>query len=134
MRKTKTIQKIMSIISVSVSIFVIFTCMAFALTKDVQINTNHTVRYSDDLAATKVKYSGRNNASSKRALYFHTEYMNSNGKFTKSDTTLMGVGQEFSYKNDNQTTFIYNVIWRLELNPYGLNTRGCSGYGYISSR
>lgn len=112
-------------------LFVICSCFAFAASATVNIDESQSVVRTGTISAKKVKYSGRNNAASKRSLYFTTQYLAANGKWIDSDELLIAPNTGFTQMTDNVNCFTTNFTWRLELNPYGVATKGCSGYGTI---
>jgi hypothetical protein len=134
MKTTRIGKKLLSIVSIVISLLIIFTCVAFAASATANITNEETIKYTSSISAKKVKYSGHNNASSTNYLYFYTEYQKNNGNYAKSDYLLMAAGNGFSNFNDTQTTFSTPMTWRLEMNPYGPGTWGCSGSGTIASR
>ena len=112
-------------------LLVICSCFAFAASSTVNIDASQSIAQSGTISAKKVKYSGRNNAASTRSLYFITQYLAANGNWTDSDELLIAPNNGFTQMTDNMNFFTTNYTWRLELNPYGVATKGCSGYGTI---
>lgn len=134
MIKMKTSKKLLSVMSVIFSLLVIFTCVAFAATSaSVDITPNKLSAVTDEISAKRVKYSGHNNKSSKRNLYFNTQYKDGN-TWRDSDSLLVMPGINFNNMLDDKTYFTSSSHqWRLELNPYGVGLGGCSGSGTIDA-
>ena len=112
-------------------LLVICSCFAFAASATVNIDASQSVAQSATISVKKVKYSGRNNAASKHSLYFITQYLDTKGNWRDSDELLIEPNTGFTQMTDNENYFSTNYTWRLELNPYGIATKGCSGYGTI---
>lgn len=120
------------VFSVIFSLLIICSCFAFAATSaNVNITNSESVAHTGSIQAMTVKYSGHNNASSSRELYFETQYQAANGKWYTSNSLLMSPGNGFNPYIDPNSQFNPSTNWRLELNPYGIATRGCSGWGKI---
>lgn len=95
--------------------------------KSVSINKNQSVAHSGSVSGTYKLFAGNNDYSSERNLYFQAQFSTGSG-WTNDNLVLISPGSSF----DNQrTTTGTTSLWRLELNPYGVLTKGCIGKGYI---
>lgn len=127
-------KKLAKVLSCVVCMLVVFTVFAFAAatSESVDITTSQSVARSDTIKAKSVKYSGENHKISSRNLYVLPRYKNDAGNYVTGDsqeTLLMPGGTCTNFYAD--ATFTSNKIWIVELNPYGVATRGCSGWGKI---
>ncbi len=129
----KKLKKLLSVLSVVLCVLIVCACFSFAASSSVNIYSNESVKYTGTIAANKVKFSGHNNSSSSRALYIKTQVQNEKGKWIDSDELLLQPGTNFNEIND-PNYYTVSTNWRLELNPYGVATTGCTGSGTITSR
>lgn len=108
-----------------------FHTIAFATdgpSVNVSINTNQTKAESTTTVGKYKYYAGLLDPSSKRKLYFNAKRSSGNS-FVTDNYKLLDIGDCFDNKKTNvmQTS----VIWKLELNPYGVSTKGCFGEGWM---
>lgn len=128
-------KKLVKVLSCVLCLLVVFTVVAFAATtsKSVDITTSQTVAQSGTISAKSVKYSGENHNISNKNLYVLPRYKNDAGNYVTGDSQealLMPGGTCTNFYAD--ATFTSNKTWIVELNPYGVATRGCSGWGTIT--
>ncbi|MGN0527332.1 MAG: hypothetical protein ACI4IF_07840 [Acutalibacteraceae bacterium] len=128
-------KKFAKVLSCALCLLVVFTVVAFAAatSKSVDITTSQTVAKSETISAKSIKYSGQNHKISSRSLYVLPKYKNDAGKYVNGDsqeTLLAPGGTCTNFYAD--VTFTSNKTWIIELNPYGVATSGCSGWGTIT--
>lgn len=126
-------KKIFSIIIMCISLLFCSDIMAFAInapTPNVvaKLTTNLTVAYSENTAGTHKLFGGNNESTSKHDVYF-TAQRSSGDKWVTDTEYLVSAGNSI----DNKLTFFTGstVLWRLELNPYGVLTKKCTATGYM---
>ncbi len=93
-----------------------------------RLNDNMSVAYSSTTAGTHKLFEGSNSSSSDHRVYFEAQ-RSAGDKFVKDAQVLVSKGTSI----DNiLTSFTGSTqLWRLELNPYGVATKGCTATGYM---
>lgn len=129
--KIKNTRRLVLSFIMCLSICSCFAMTAYAIeTPNVisRLGSNMSVAYSDTTAGTHKLFGGNNSSSSKRAVYFEAQ-RSSGEKFVKDTQRKVDIGKPI----DNVlTTFTGSTqLWRLELNPYGIATKGCTAIGYM---
>ena len=128
-------KKAKKILACTFCLMVIMVVFAFAVdSESVDITSSDRVaRSSGQVTAKSVVFSGNNNAISTRSLYVLPQYKNSNDNWVNGDATEMLIQPNFQFSDIScATTFTSNKYWRMELNPYGINTKGCTGSGTVT--
>lgn len=113
------------------SLFSCFAMTAFAIDSPnvvARLSTSMSVAQSVTTAGTHKFYGGKNSANSKHKVYFEAQ-KSSGDKFVKDSSKLVGKGENIDNVLTNFTGS--TVLWRLELNPYRVGTKGCSATGYM---
>ena len=123
--------------SILISVFMIasimscFTMTAYAVFDphvEVSLTPSMKVAYTDTVVGTHKYFAGFNRASSAHRVYFESQKSNGSG-FKKDVQILVSPGAEI---DDIRTgSDVRTTLWRLELNPYGVGTKNCSGGGYM---
>ena len=107
-----------------------FTVTANAATASLTVNDKWV--YSNTLSAKGTKATVYNAASSNHDVYGIIQYKSGTSYVTDYEF-LVKKGVNSGYKN-SASKFTANKTWRLELNPYGVATKGCTADGTIVSR
>ena len=127
--KRKIITLFLSILTV-ITVASAFTVTANAAT--VTLTADDKWVYSSTLSAKGTKASVYNAASSKHDVYGIIQYKSGSSYVTDKEF-LVAKGKNSGDKN-SASYFTANKTWRLELNPYGVATKGCTADGTITSR
>ena len=128
--KRKLITLFLSILTV-ITVASAFTVTANAASKSVTLTTDDKWVYSETISAKGAKAKVCNAASSNHDVYGIIQYK-SGSSYVSDQEYLIAKGKTLS--KDSATYFMANKAWRLELNPYGVATKGCTADGTISSR
>lgn len=93
-----------------------------------RLSDNMSIAHSSTVAGTHKLFGGNNSKSSKHRVYFEAQ-RSSGDKYIKDTQVLVSEGASI----DNILTSFTGstVLWRLELNPYGISTKGCTATGYM---
>ncbi len=113
------------------SLLFCFVTTAFAIdTPNVvaRLTDKLSVAYSESTAGTHKLFGGTNSSTSKYDVYF--EAQRSSGNSWVTDTRYM-VAKGGSIDNKLTSFTGSTVLWRLELNPYGVGTKSCTATGYM---
>lgn len=124
-------KKKFAVIITCILLFSCFVTTAFAIdTPNVvaRLTTSMSVVRSDTTAGTHKLFGGSNSSSSKYDVYF--EAQRSSGTSYVTDTKYL-VDQGGSIDNILTSFTDSTVLWRLELNPYGVATKDCTATGYM---
>lgn len=113
------------------AIFACFAMVACAIdTPNVsaRLGPSMTVAQSPTTAGTHKFYGGNNDKSSAHAVYFESQRSAGNN-FVADSCLLVSEGTNI----DNVLTSFTgsSVLWRLELNPYGVGTKNCTAEGFM---
>jgi len=129
------VKKLLALSLVLLAIVVGVSVVASALNppswayKKVSIKSDQSSALSGNVVGQWKYVSGENNSGSSRKLYFTPQYSDGNGWKDDADRSqLIAVGSSF---DNYPTSSRQSCLWRLELNPYGVLTKGCVGTGYI---
>lgn len=123
--------------SILISIFMIssimscFTMTAYAVQYpcvDVDLTTSMSVARTDSVVGTHKYFAGFNRSYSAHRVYFEAQRSAGNG-YVKDHQILVSQGAEIDDVRTGDAP--RSTLWRLELNPYGVGTTGCSGGGYM---
>lgn len=118
---------LMSAVAIFAALFSATTASAYEA--EVTILPTDSSAYSEPFGLNvNAEYWGRNEGSSTRKLYVILEYSIPGEGWVWGDVTLLDIGTQFSYWKEEESPS--QASWRVQLNPYGLGTKGCCGTGY----
>lgn len=119
------------IVIMCISLLLCSGIMAFAIdTPNVvaKLTTDLTVAHSGTTAGTHKLFGGTNSSTSKHDVYF-TAQKSSGNQWVIDTEYLVSAGSSIDNKLTQFTSS--TVLWRLELNPYGILTKNCTATGYM---
>lgn len=106
----------------------VFAVGATAITVDLTKDQTHV--FSSTIYDTYAFFYGSNSAASERDVAFISQYKT--GLFTwNDDAAHRDVSPGENCPDTKTFTFSENKSWRLQLNPIGADTKGCSATGTI---
>lgn len=122
-------KKTISLIITGIIMISCFSLVAMAFgTPAVYVNltAKQTVARSETTAGTYKVFGGSNSSKSNHKVYFSSQRSSGSG-FVNDVEVLVPQGKTIDniYTSNSNTT----VLWRLELNPYGVATAGCIANG-----
>lgn len=102
---------------------------AFAARATVTITSTQNSASSASIGTSKsISYYASNYSSSTRKLYADIYYSSDDSSWTVYKSNLLAVGGTVS----NTASVSGSSYWKIKLDPKGLWTTGCNGYGYVS--
>lgn len=121
-----TVVTVISICSIS-----IVSAYAAVPQKSVTLTVDDKWKESGDIYYTAAKAEVYNAASSKHRVYGIIQYK-SGSDYINDKQFLVSPGK--TEKDDSKSTFLSSKYWRIQLNPYGAGTKGCTATGTIYGR
>ena len=98
--------------------------------ESVDLTKNQTHVFSDSIVKTFAVFSGRNSPASERDVAFISQYKT--GWWTwNDDIARRDIGPGENCPSTVTFQFAEEKQWRLQLNPIGTDTKGCSATGTI---
>ncbi|MGI6499708.1 MAG: hypothetical protein ACOX1S_02325 [Anaerostipes sp.] len=118
--------------------FIILTTLILIMTsvpcfaaKKVDLTKGDYWKNSGEFRAKQTRFNGHATGSNPRPVWFIAEYEDSSG-FHYDKKVKVGAGANCPTSDSH--TMNNNHTWRLQLNPYGSGTRGCTASGSIWKR
>lgn len=112
----------------TIAMLTLMTSSAFAVSA--QLHSDEKIATSGTISCKQVKLTsdGYNSSTSKHSVYFTAQYKH-NGKWCDNAQSLVAAGKHCASKKS--FAFDTKHTWRLELNPKGPGTQGCTAKGYV---
>lgn len=128
--KRKLLAMLLSMVTV-LSVCSMTLVSVCAAEKSVTLTVEDKWVESGTILATASKAKVYNAASSKHRVYGIIQYK-SGSDYINDKQFLVGIGD--TETSNSSSTFMSSKNWRLQLNPYGVATKGCTATGTIYSR